>query len=108
MADFFLVLDEVTKQPSCIVPVFENTVTDLGSTVDTTDPQNPVVTVTSSDGADTSFTIAIPAGSTSSITNLSHTVAGTDLTIESSDGADTTVDMEAVFNNFFAALPVCA
>jgi len=108
MPDLILVLDENTKQPKCVKPITAlQSITNLGSSVDATNPNAPVVTVTSSDGADTSFTIPIPAGSTPSITNLGHSIAGTDVTVTSSDGGDTTIPMAQVINNFFAALPNC-
>ena len=96
MPDLILVLDENTKQPKCVKPITAlQSITNLGSSVDVTNPNAPVVTVTSSDGADTSFTIPIPAGSAPSITNLGSSVDITNpsapvVTVTSSDCADTT------------------
>ena len=95
MADYLLVIDETTKQPKCLKPISAlQSITDLGSNVNASNPNAPVVTVTSSDGADTSFTIPIPPGSTPSITNLGSSVDTTNpsapvVTVTSSDGTDT-------------------
>ncbi|HPE62364.1 MAG TPA: hypothetical protein PLB10_18705, partial [Thiolinea sp.] len=83
------------------------TPTNLGNTVDTTNPNAPVVNITNSNGDGTSFTIPIPAGSAPSITNLGNSISGTNVTITSSDGDNTVVNMTPVINSFFSSLPNC-
>lgn len=98
MAEYVVIVDD-NKEPSCLRDVTtlgggSGAATNLGASVNTADPQNPVLTVTSSTGTDATVTIPIPASGGGAATNLGSTVDTSDpqnpvVTVTSSTGTDT-------------------